>query len=211
MYFSDFTDDYISPRPLMPYKRWTHSSGRKSQLTSLCAETGNLASSILGFSGTPSSLDEKCWPVESWLRVQCPGLMPSFCGRELPPESFFFFLTNTKVVTSKARFASAAEETGLSFYSYQNQVLCLLATLNWPLWSDIITIFIKILVGEVKERQEHAGFPQFWGAPSMWPCQEGCRRRTVEWRWTLICVYPQRSNRREQWERENRGQLSLTL
>lgn len=77
------------------------------------------------------------------------------------PESFFFFffLTNTKVVTSKARFASTAEETGLSFYSYQNQVLCFLATLNWPPWSDIITIFIKILVGEVKERREHAGFP----------------------------------------------------
>lgn len=160
MYFSDFTDDYISPRSLMPYKRWTHSSGRKSQLTSLCAETGNLVSSILGFSWTPSSLDEKCWPMESWLRVQCPGLMPSFCGRELPPSPFFFFfLTNTKVVTSKARFASTAEETGLSFYSYQNQVLCFLATLNWPPWSDIITIFIKILVGEVKERREHAGFP----------------------------------------------------
>ena len=91
MYFSDFTDDYISPRPLMPYKRWTHSSGRKSQLTSLCAETGNLVSSILGFSGTPSSLHEKCWPVESWLRVQCPGLMPSFCGRELPPEWIGYF------------------------------------------------------------------------------------------------------------------------
>ena len=156
MYFSDFTDDYIYPRPLMPYKRWTHSSGRKSQLTSLCAEIGNPVSSLLGFSGTPSSLDEKCWPVESWLRVQRHGFVPSFCGRELPP--VLFFLTNTKVVTSKARFARAAEETGLSFYSYQNQVLCFLATPYWPPWSDIITIFIKILVGEVKERREHAGF-----------------------------------------------------
>lgn len=88
----------------------------------------------------------------SWLHAQ-------LLWQGVTPGTFFFFLTNTKVVTSKARFARAAEETGLSFYSYQNQVLCFLATLYWPPWSDIITIFIKILVGEVKERREHAGFP----------------------------------------------------
>lgn len=75
------------------------------------------------------------------------------------------FLTYAKVLTEKARSASASEEIELSFFNYQNQTLFPPATLDQPPWSDLIAVFIKIFVGGGKEGRAHVGSPTS-GEPS---------------------------------------------